>query len=87
MRKIIILLLLFSLITTPSYAINIFEKVLYRRDTLNMYGATILVNPLTKQVKYVWSRSSSPGGGSWTPLVGLTQLQYQAIYDQQNTRK
>jgi len=87
MRKIIVLLLLFSIIAGPSYAINLFEKILYRKDVLKMYGAQILVNPLTRQVKYVWHRNSSPKGGSWMPLVGLTQQQYQAIYDQQNTQK
>ena len=87
MRKIIVLLLLFSIIAAPSYAINVFEKMLYKKDVLKMYGAQILVNPLTRQAKYVWYRNSSPEGGSWMPLVGLMQQQYQAIYNQQNTQK
>ncbi len=87
MRKIAALLLLFSMIAGTSYAINIFEKTLYKHDVIKMYGAKILVNPLTGQAKYVWCRDSSPGGGFWTPLVGLTKRQYQSMYDRQNARK
>ena len=87
MKKVIVFLLLFSIIAGQAYAINIFEKAIYKKDVINMIGAIILANRLTGQIKYIWYRDFSRAGGHWEPLVGLTLQQYQAMYDQQYNRK
>ena len=87
MKKIIIVGILFIFITAcPSYAINVFEKVLYKRDVIKAYNSKILVNPLTNEIKYIWQRTSDKNG-YWAPIFGIMKGQFQAIYDEQNKKK
>ena len=85
MKKIIAILLLLSVIASPSYAINILEKIAYQKDTIKSYKATILVNPLTKEIKYIWCRRVKKG--YWMPVSGRMQQQYQAVYDRERASK
>lgn len=52
MRKIIVLLLLFSLIAAPSYALNIIGKAIYKEVQIG--SEKVLVNRITGKVMYRW---------------------------------
>ena len=56
MKKIIVFLLLLSVIATPSYALNFFEKMKYKEVRLD--GEKVLVNRLTGRVE---KRSAGKG--------------------------
>ncbi len=81
MKKLVIIILFLSAIAAPSYAINIFEKIAYKKDEIKVYKAPILVNPLTGEIKYIWCRTSKKG--YWMPIDGRAKQQYQAVYDRQ----
>ena len=81
MKKVIVILLLLSLAASPVYALNFFEKMLYKEDEIKMYGAKVLVSPLTGSIKYIWC--GNPAKGYWMPVSGKVKYQYQAIYDKQ----
>ncbi|MDD5173292.1 MAG: hypothetical protein WC482_01720 [Candidatus Omnitrophota bacterium] len=77
MKKIIVLSLLLS-IATPSYAMNIVEKMLYKPVVLrNNSGVTVLVNRVTGRVVYVMS------GGQYVVIPDVYKDQFQAVYDAQ----
>ena len=82
--KIASFLLLLSLIAGPSYAINIFEILAYKKDVIKAYNAKVLVNPLTGEIKYMWYGTVPAGtDGHWEPVTGTSKAQFQAAYDQQ----
>lgn len=82
MKKIVIALLLLSVIVPPSHAINIFEKIIYKKDVIKAHNAKVLVNPLTGEIKYLWNETVPAGtGGHWEPVTGTSKAQFQAIYD------
>ena len=83
MKKTVIHILLFLMIASPCWAINIFEKLLLRRDTIKMYDAKILVNRITKDIKYMWYRYPG-GGGHWVAVTGPAKDRYQTIYNLQD---
>ncbi|MDP2929948.1 MAG: hypothetical protein Q8O01_07840 [Candidatus Omnitrophota bacterium] len=81
MKKIVVLLMLFLMIATPLYALNILEKLLYREVRLG--GESVLVNKATKKVekklvnnKYELISSEKGWGG-----IPSEQDMYQARYD------
>ena len=80
MKKIIILLLLASMIAaaTPCYAVNVFDKILYKEVVLRATSMHILVNRLTGEVKFLLLNS-----GKWILLKGALKHQCQAIYNAQ----
>ena len=86
MKKIIALLLLFLTITTPLYALNILEKLLYKEVRLD--SEKVLVNKITGKVekKLVANRyetiSSNKGWGG----IPSAQDMYQAQYDRKKIR-
>ena len=81
MKKVIVLLLLFSIIAAPSYALNILDKLIYKEVRLG--GEKVLVNKATGKVekKLVDNRyepiSSKKGWGG----IPSSQDIYQARYD------
>lgn len=81
MKKITILLLLLSMIATPSYALNILERLIYKEASIG--GDKVLVNKVTKKVekKLVDNKyepiSSTKGWGG----IPSEQDMYQARYD------
>ena len=85
MKKIIMIFLFLSAIASPSYAINIFEKIAYQKDVIKTYKAPILINPLTKDIKYIWCRTAK--NGYWMPVTGRMKEQYQAIYDRERAAR
>lgn len=77
-KKFIIILLLTLTITTPSYAMNLIEKIIYKEVVLrNNAGAVVLVNRLTGQVEYVKS------GEEYVHLEDKYKKQFQAVYSAQ----
>ena len=81
----IVAFLLLSAVASPSYAINILEKIVYQKDVIKMYKAPILINPLTKDIKYIWCRTTKKG--YWLPVSGGMKAQYQAAYDRERAPK
>lgn len=81
MKKIIVLVLLLSIIATPSYALNIFEKLLYKEVQLS--GERVLVNKMTGKVEKKWVDnkyepiSTKKGWGG----IPSEQDMYQVRYD------
>ena len=84
--KLAIIFLLLLVIATPSHAINLLEKIVYKKDVIKVYNTKILVNPVTNEIKYIWCRVS-PKDGYWMSLDGQAKQQYQAIYDRQRASK
>ncbi len=80
MRKIVLLLLFFFVIATPSHALNILEKFVYKE--VRIRGEKVLVNKVTGKVekKLVDNRyepiSSKKGWGG----IPSEQDMYQARY-------
>jgi hypothetical protein len=78
MKKFIIVLLLVLMIATPSYAMNIVDKIFYKPVVLrNNNGVTVLVNRLTGRVEYVMS------GTQYVPIPNAYKDQFQAVYSAQ----
>ena len=78
MKKNIIVLLLVLVIATPSYAMNIIDKILYKQVVLrNNNAGTVLVNRLTGRVEYVMS------GEQYVPIPNVYKNQFQAVYNAQ----
>ena len=85
MKKIIIILFMLLTVSKPSYAINLLEKIAYKRDVIKTCNAKVLVNPITGEVKYLWCTTvPARTNGHWEPISGTSKLQFQAMYDQQN---
>ncbi|MCX5712610.1 MAG: hypothetical protein NTY47_06050 [Candidatus Omnitrophica bacterium] len=81
MKKIVVLLLLLSIIATPSYALNIVEKLVYKEVRLG--SDKVLVNKLTdkvekKLVDNTYEPISSQKG--WGGIPSQQDI-YQARYD------
>lgn len=76
------LIALFFILSAPAYSINLLEKLAYKKDVIKAYSATVLVNPLTNEIKYIWYGSPDKKG-HWEPVSGTIQAQFQAMYDQQ----
>jgi hypothetical protein len=82
MRKIIIVLLLILLITTSAYAVNIFDRALYKKVLLACIHNYILVTRLTGEVKYVMGNN-----GKWALIPPAWKQQYQSMYNAQTGSK
>jgi hypothetical protein len=78
MKKVVIVLLLISLITTSAYAVNVFDKILYKKVVLVANKMTVLVNRITGEVKYIRLNN-----GQWAVLTGVWKNQMQAMYNAQ----
>lgn len=81
-KKFIIALLLFSIISTPCYAVSIVDMVLCKKVFLRAINTTVLVNRVTGEVKYELLRNEE-----WHLLTGPMKDQFQAIYNAQVSRK
>ena len=81
MRKIVILLLLVFAIATPSHALNILDKLIYKEVRLD--GGNVLVNKITGKVekKLVDNKyepiSSEKGWGGIPSEQDMYQARYQ----------
>lgn len=82
MKKVVAVFLLICLFVPPAYAINIFEKLLYREDEIKLYRAKVLVAPLTHQICYMWCGNAK--NGYWLALKGAARNQYQTVYNREN---
>ena len=84
--KLAIIFLLLLVIATPSHAINLLEKIVYKKDVIKVYNTKILVNPVTNEIKYIWYETVPAGtNGHWEPVSGVIQYNFQAAYDQQRS--
>jgi len=86
MKKFIVLLLLLSVIATPSYALNFFEKIKYREARLGNEG--ILVNRITGKVEQRWvgkRYEPIPSDKGWGGIPSIQDM-YQAQYDENKIR-
>lgn len=81
-KKTITITILLIMITAPSYAINILDKFLYKKDILRSNNRDVLVNRITGEVKYIYRDD-----GQVVPIEGQWQEQYQKMYDAQNAPK
>ena len=96
MKKIIISLLLLSVLSTPSYAINLLEKIAYREVLVKSYNQRLLVGRVTGEVMYLWQRPTPvqfTGGpavdqGEWVAITDENMKKmWQGIYDKERARK
>jgi uncharacterized membrane protein len=81
MRKIIIVLLLISLITTSAYAVNIFDRMLYKKVMLICIHRYALVSRLNGAVTYIMRMD-----GTWGLVQPALQNQYQSMYKAQTAQ-
>ena len=78
MRKILIGLLLILLITTSAYAVNIFNRALYKKVVLVCIHRYALVNRLSGEVEYIMRTD-----GEWGLVENALKPQYQSMYNAQ----
>ncbi|MBU0547933.1 MAG: hypothetical protein KJ710_01725 [Candidatus Omnitrophica bacterium] len=78
MRKVVVILALILMITPPSYAVNIFDQLLYKEVVLVANRMTVLVNRITGKAKYIRLNN-----GRWMLLKGGLKNKCQAMYDVQ----
>ena len=78
MKKLVIILSLILINTTSSYAVNIFDKLLYKEVVLVVNHMPVLVNRLTGEVKYIRLNN-----GRWVPLTGGLKNKCQSMYNAQ----
>jgi len=81
MKKIVVLLLLFSIIAVPVYALSLYEKLLYKEVKLD--SGIVLVNRITdkvekKLINNVYQTLSTTGG--WGGIISDQEM-YQAQYN------
>lgn len=81
MRRLAIALLMFSLIATPVYAVNVIDTVVCKKVVLRANNRTVLVNRVTGEVKYILQR------GQWKLLTGSWKKECQLMYDIQLKRQ
>lgn len=86
MKKVIALFLLLSLVAAPSYALNIFDRLIYKE--VQMGGERVLVNKITDRVekrlvngKYEPVSSEKGWGGIQSEMD-----MYQARYEESKRR-
>ena len=82
MKKIVIALLLISMITTSAYAVNIFDRALYKKVVLAYIHRPVLVNRVTGKVKYTMGTN-----GKWVLIPAALKNQYQSMYNTQIASK
>ena len=87
MKKIIVLLLLFSIIATPSYALNLLEIMIYKQVQLGR--ERVLVNKITGRVEQILMDNKYTPISSQRGFGGIPSDQevYQAQYDKLITGK
>lgn len=78
MKKAIVVLLLLLMIPAPSYALNMLEKFIYKKDVVRSNNAQVLVNRLTGEIKYICRDDRQQ-----VPLEGQWKEQYQKMYNSQ----
>jgi hypothetical protein len=78
MKKIVIALMLVLLITTSSYAVNVFDTIMCKKVVLHLINRIVLVNRITGEVKYTLTQK-----GTWVLLRGPVKYQYQSMYNTQ----
>jgi len=76
MNKPAIVLALILTITTPSYAVNILDQLIYKEVVLTANRTTVLANRITGEVKFIRLNN-----GRWMPLTGGLKNKCQAMYD------
>ena len=81
MKKIIILLVLFSIIATPSYALNLLGKVIHKEVRIG--SEKVLVNRITGKVEYRWiyDKYEPIPTNKGTDGVPSAQEMYQTYYE------
>ena len=82
MKKLAIVLTLILTISSPSYAINIIDQLIYKEVILTANHMTVSVSRLTGEVKYI-----KLNNGRWMPLKGGLKNKCQAMYDGQISSK
>jgi len=76
MKKLAIVLALILTISAPSYAVNVFDQLIYKEVVLTANHMTVLANRLTGEVKYI-----KLNNGRWMPLKGGLKNRCQKMYD------
>lgn len=96
MKKTLLVLLLILVISTPSYAISFFDKVVNKEVMIKSHEQRLLVNRLTGEVKFMWQRptpvrltgTTLPEPGEWVPLTDENyKKMWQDIYDRERNAK
>ncbi|MDD3345299.1 MAG: hypothetical protein PHO34_02540 [Candidatus Omnitrophica bacterium] len=78
MKRIIIALAIVLFSSAPLYAVNTFDRIVYKEVVLRANHTVVLVNRLTQKVKYL-----KLNNGRWEPLTGGLKNRYQSMYDRQ----
>ena len=82
MKKSAIFLALILMVSTPSFAVNLLDQVIYKEVVLTSNRSTVLVNRITGQVKYLRFNN-----GKWITLTGGLKNKYQSMYEVQTSSK
>jgi len=86
MKRVICLLALFSIIATPLYALNLFERIKYKEVRLG--DETVLVNRITGKVEHKLVNKMYhpiPANKGWGGIPSERDM-YQAQYERQVNR-
>ena len=78
MRKIIVLLLLLSLVTTSAFAVSILDRALYMKVFLVCIHRYVLVHRITGKVEYIMSTDRK-----WVLVSPALKERYQSMYNAQ----
>jgi len=78
MKKTAIILILVFALATPSYAVNIFDHLIYKKVVLKANHMAVLVNRITGEVKFIQLNN-----GRWMPLTGGLKNRCQLMYKNQ----
>jgi len=82
MKKKIIIALICLAITSPCYAFNIIDNIIYKTDVMKSNRKKVIVNRFTGEIKYVWRDD-----GRWVELTGKWKRDYQKMYNAQNGKR
>ena len=82
MKKPAIVLALILATSVPSYAVNIFDQLIYKEVVLITNRRAVLANRITGEVKYIRLNN-----GRWVPLAGGLKNKCQSMYEVQTSSK
>ena len=81
-KQLIATLLFVSLFTTSAYAVNIFDRALFKKVLLTATRRYALVNRVTGQVQYVMDSHKK-----WIVVPKALKTQYQSMYEAQTGQR
>ena len=81
-KQLIAVFLFVSMLTTSAYAVNIFDRALFKKVLLTATRRYALVNRVTGQVQYVMDSHKK-----WIVVPKALKTQYQSMYEAQTGQR